>query len=864
MTRFLLSLVLACALFSSAQAQTKCTYSLAMFDAFGDGWTGGKVTLLNGAKSLTFTLPAGKADTAEVELSAGETLSLSWSAGSFAQDASFVLYDNLGDTLYASATPLKEGLLYTDTARCYTCRLPRYVRIENVYDTRAKLRWSPGGSGAVQDWLVIYGPAGFELGSPDSDTLLTTTPKATVTGLLKKTAYDAYVIQRCAAASLSRPVGPLRFLTYYSNDAGISAVLTPQSACEVGLSKVSVRISNYGANPLSLIPFRYNVNGQDAGVIQPQDGLYTGVLGKDSSDVIEFDLQYNFDDPIEYEIAAFTQLPGDEDKSNDTLYYYLNNRLQLDYIQQFEKWDGGWVLDSASKEPSWQHGILSKAQLLQAYSGYQAWATHLSGPINAGESSGLFSPCFNFAQATADPAIEFRFFHDLQEEEFSGAWMEYSFDGKNWQRLGEKGQGINWYNTTNTQTGLGDVWAGSTGGWSLSRLILKEMKGKEEVHFRFRTEAFFFEEGEGLAFDDFRIYVPKAKDVAALKVTTLGHDELCGQEKDYVSTTFANLGTDTLSVYAIAYSINGQAPVIEPLNFQLPPEVIATHTSAKAFDSRDGQFSIRAWMLLSGDQYTGNDSAAYSIDHRPLPVPMQEDFEGSEEPPAGWSTGASVSSGHGNTSQVLAEQLASFNTNFETQLPRYGTIGSGDSLYFDYRIVSNDGQTPLQLLSTTRIEVQLSGDCGDNFKTLYTINNILAKIEANIAGVEEAIMLNAQGYIAECTGDNLFIVQEGRLLTPPLHAGALYGITRGVVIDLARQQGIPVLETDLTRYDVFNADECFLTGTGAEIIPVVKVDGRTVGTGKPGPVTADLTGRYHALTAVSGEPILAPKARRRA
>ena len=149
-------------------------------------------------------------------------------------------------------------------------------------------------------------------------------------------------------------------------------------------------------------------------------------------------------------------------------------------------------------------------------------------------------------------------------------------------------------------------------------------------------------------------------------------------------------------------------------------------------------------------------------------------------------------------------------------------------------------------------------------KSLNYLNNILAKIEANIAGVEEAIMLNAQGYIAECTGDNLFIVQEGRLLTPPLHAGALYGITRGVVIDLARQQGIPVLETDLTRYDVFNADECFLTGTGAEIIPVVKVDGRTVGTGKPGPITADLTGRYHALTAVSGEPILAPKARRRA
>ncbi|MBE7501945.1 MAG: branched-chain-amino-acid transaminase [Verrucomicrobiales bacterium] len=140
-------------------------------------------------------------------------------------------------------------------------------------------------------------------------------------------------------------------------------------------------------------------------------------------------------------------------------------------------------------------------------------------------------------------------------------------------------------------------------------------------------------------------------------------------------------------------------------------------------------------------------------------------------------------------------------------------------------------------------------------KSLNYLNNILAKIEANIAGVEEAIMLNAEGYVAECTGDNLFILKAGQLLTPPLSAGALYGITRGTVIELAREAGIPVSETNLTRYDVFNADECFLTGTGAEIVPVVKVDGRVIGTGRPGAVTRRLEESYHALTQVSGEPI---------
>ena len=140
-------------------------------------------------------------------------------------------------------------------------------------------------------------------------------------------------------------------------------------------------------------------------------------------------------------------------------------------------------------------------------------------------------------------------------------------------------------------------------------------------------------------------------------------------------------------------------------------------------------------------------------------------------------------------------------------------------------------------------------------KSLNYLNNVLAKIEANNAGCEEAIMLNAEGYVAECTGDNIFIVKEEQLLTPPLAAGALYGITRKVVLGIAANSGITVAEPNLTRYDLFNADECFLTGSGAELVPVVKIDGRVIGTGKPGPITARLVTQYHALTKVSGEPI---------
>jgi branched-chain amino acid aminotransferase len=140
-------------------------------------------------------------------------------------------------------------------------------------------------------------------------------------------------------------------------------------------------------------------------------------------------------------------------------------------------------------------------------------------------------------------------------------------------------------------------------------------------------------------------------------------------------------------------------------------------------------------------------------------------------------------------------------------------------------------------------------------KSLNYLNNILAKIEANNSGCEEAVMLNADGYVSECTGDNIFIVKDGKLQTPPLSAGALYGITRATVIELAEKGGIKVSEPNLTRYDLFNADECFVTGTGAEIMPVVKIDGRVIGDGKAGSVTRKLVADYHALTKVSGEPI---------
>jgi branched-chain amino acid aminotransferase len=140
-------------------------------------------------------------------------------------------------------------------------------------------------------------------------------------------------------------------------------------------------------------------------------------------------------------------------------------------------------------------------------------------------------------------------------------------------------------------------------------------------------------------------------------------------------------------------------------------------------------------------------------------------------------------------------------------------------------------------------------------KSLNYLNNILGKIEAKQFGALEGIMLNEQGYVAEATADNVFIVHKSELLSPSASQGALKGVTRSTIIDIAKELGIREREANLTRYDLWCADECFLTGSGAEVIPVVKLDGRVIGDGKPGPVTRRVTEEFRKRVLVEGTRI---------
>jgi len=142
-------------------------------------------------------------------------------------------------------------------------------------------------------------------------------------------------------------------------------------------------------------------------------------------------------------------------------------------------------------------------------------------------------------------------------------------------------------------------------------------------------------------------------------------------------------------------------------------------------------------------------------------------------------------------------------------------------------------------------------------KSLNYLNNIIAKMEANLAGVPESLMLSADGYVCECSADNIFIVKRGELLTPSPEFPILLGVTRAVVMEIAVRKGVPVRELPLTLHDVYVADECFLTGTGAELIPVISIDRRKIGSGKPGPVTGMLLEEFQSLRNSEGTSLFA-------
>ena len=515
------------------------------------------------------------------------------------------------------------------------------------------------------------------------------------------------------------------------NDMGIIAIHSPAAQCGLGEEVVEVTLQNFGLNPQSLIPFQFSVNGVNANAQQPFDGLYTGVLGTDSIVTIAFETTFDFSDAGVYVIAAWTELEGDMDLTNDTTYYTVENIpviSNLPYFNNFESNVNGWSVgsDPNSADPSWAFGEPMKVDISAAASGTNAWVTNLTENYNNNELSYLISPCMDFSALTETPIISFSIYYET-ESSWDGAWLEGTIDGGiTWTKIGAMGQGVNWYNFNNTSQALGDVWAGNSGEWLSAENMLDGYDGEADCRFRF----VFDSDGsgnnfDGIGMDDISISVPLAADLGATSVTNESM-ALCGDEMDHIIIDIRNFGTDAQTGFDVSYQIGTDPVVTENVGaLTVMPGEVVPYTFNATFSSAvfNTVYEITTWTSLSGELNTLNDTILTNFATViPDVLPIVTDFEDAAIPD-GWVADGIVGDGHNNVSFVIYDNIYSGDPSFEMTSPIIGPINPGDSLTFDYRYTLwSAGTTPLILGTGDQLDVQISTDCGDSFTTVFTVD----------------------------------------------------------------------------------------------------------------------------------------------
>lgn len=710
-----------------AQAQS-CIYRLELYDSFGDGWNGASLSITLQDTTYTLTLNRnpdnGFFKAYQVSVMDGDSATLVFNSGEFDGEISFAVFNPENIKIYEAGPRPIAGIPVTAVLDCPSCLVPdpATIKIVDVRASTAALSWKGTSTGGK--YLVEYGKKGF---MPGTGSFASTMDTAIVLrSLQENTEYEFYVSSVCSGSDTSRVVGPYSFKTLWAENVGVSAITTPESQCGLSASEaVTVTLKNYGGNPQSLIPFTFSVNGTPVNVPMPQDGLFTGVLGKDSTFTIEFDTKFDFSEPGDYLIEAWTALENDGDRSNDTSRVKVISIPIINtypYFEAFEQWGGGWTVADSSKNASWAWGKPSGVIISSAAGGQSAWVTNLKGNYNDSEFSYLISPCLDFSGMMEEPTLTFSM--NLSTEECCDrAWLEVSTNGgATWKRVKADSTGLNWYNDVPNQWWEGN---GGVSGWHTVSTVLDSTAGYSDVRLRFVFSSDFSSAKEGLGIDNIFISEPLARDLAALSASRVS-TEICGSTSDRLKLVIRNFGTSAATGFNVGYAINSGVPIVENVgSLTIAPGAQATYTFVDTFNStRPGTYEIKAWTAANGELFALNDTIVYRF-NTTLTVPFAEDFERGSLP-AGWQgdVGVVVTQGHNNRSYVVADNLSSQDRKMEVVTPPVGLIEVGDSLTFQYRMVNftGGGTVPTTLGARDSLVVQISTDCGNNYTTEYVIN----------------------------------------------------------------------------------------------------------------------------------------------
>lgn len=719
--------------FLTAQNDT-CNYRIQLIDFFGDGWDGAELIVVTSADTNRYTLPDSTIRFVDIPAIQNETLQIFFSSGAFDEEISYIVFDPMGEIIFNDG-PFPDTGLVVDIIACPSCPVPTDITI-STKDKESFLQWNKVDQ--VKRYLIEYGIKGFSLG--EGELLSTTDTFITIPDLLPFTEYDVFVSSLCEVSSFPPPVEIefslmnlfTNFTTRYAKDVGITSITMPNSGCGLSDSEmITIGLKNFGANPQSLIPFRFSVNGMDGGVMIPSDGFYTNVLSKDSIAFIEFETTYDFSQAGTYEVAVWTELEGDSQIANDTAYLLVQSIptiSELPYSQDFEIADSDWFTIDETAEMTWQLGNTNVARVHSFYGGTNSWLLEITKAMDASEQTYLYSPCLDFSTYEDDLKIAFQLQVNTIEST-SSCWVEMSIDeGENWQRIDSIDTSVNWYNNA-TYT----AWTNATdvGLWRYVETPLPNSARQATVQLRI-----VFANGENepvgrkITVDDIQLFPQNTTNLVALRTNNTASVG-CGLIDDEVQIWLYNAGGTPVLDFSFNYQINDGEVVTENRNglFDIASGFHTAYTFQTPFDaSISGIYTIKTWVKIADEEIPISDTAYYQfIVDAPLPLPLVEDFEDQEVDEGWFAVGnAEVAirppGDHNNESNIVAVNLWSGATRTAIHTANYGRIVEGDSLSFDYRFVLWDDSTlPLNMEGDSLI-IEISNDCGATFEPLLVID----------------------------------------------------------------------------------------------------------------------------------------------
>lgn len=723
---FLLALV--CCGGLSAQ---NCNYQLLLEDSFGDGWNGALLTVRIDGIVDTFTITNdldtdGRRRVIFLPVTDGQTIEIGFTEGAFPLENSFTLFDNADVPLYVSGLPIEEGdIIFSTEVICQTCFSPPANSVDFFRIRSATIDYRFNGANPTSDpvYRIEFRDGDDYDPAVDDDGVVFFTPDTTdrVTGLEPDTSYTFWISTICRAetdTAIRR--GPFTVRTQKRADVGVTALRGPVDDCNLGSEEVTFGITNFGGEPQAFFNVDYQINGQAAGVTRPQDGIFTGIVGVDSTEFFTFDTRALLSMPGVYELTIWTELEGDEDPANDTTTFTVANFLIIDelpYVENFETSGGFWNPTSeefARGENSWEWGAPAGTELDRAPQGVRAWATGLDTRYNNGEISYLNSPCFDLTDQEEDPLFSAVLVMNT-ENNFDRLTLEMTTDnGETWEKIETGARTINWYNNLQSQYWTGD--GGFPGGGPTMVSAVLDGAAGEEIRLRFSLRSDNSVTREGILVDAVSITERYGQDLAAVTGSAFSLSD-CGSPTDTVVFSFTNRGMENATDFEVNYRANGGDVVTEIFTGDLASGQSTTYQFQTAFNSNLlANNRIETWVSLPDDELPRNDTTFFFF--RSLePLPFFFDFENALAP-ANWDVPNSVSVRQvgGSPSVGLVDDLFLPGDTFQVVTANYGLIETGDQLRMD--IFLREVFTEELYTDPVGLELRAYPDCSEDFEVL--------------------------------------------------------------------------------------------------------------------------------------------------